>query len=164
MEKNNCGDWSDEVDYPVRGPGFLCANKKCIHHSLACNGGDNCGDMSDEFFNGFNPMYKPGFKCKNGQCIDKDENCDGYNNCGDWSDEAKPGFLMCSQRCTGEDSYCCEYDTPCLWGEGDCDWDSDCKGDLVCGSNNCSTVGSDSGDDCCVPPPSGVAANMTSIV
>ena len=34
-------------------------------------------------------------------------------------------------------------------GEGDCDSDNDCKGKLVCGSNNCAGSTFDSTDDCC---------------
>ena len=34
----------------------------------------------------------------------------------------------------------------CKLGEGDCDYDSDCEGSLVCGDDNC-TWGD--GDDCC---------------
>ena len=63
-------------------------------------------------------------------------------------------FLLASGLpCKGDDS-CCTSSRPCFSGEGDCDWDSDCGADLVCGSNNCykgpgSTF--DSTDDCCVP-------------
>jgi len=32
---------------------------------------------------------------------------------------------------------CCSPKTPCGVGEGDCDKDSDCAGELVCGKNNC---------------------------
>ena len=34
-------------------------------------------------------------------------------------------------------------------GEGDCDTDHECEGDLVCGTNNCAWGG---GDDCCRQP------------
>ena len=37
-------------------------------------------------------------------------------------------------------------------GEGDCDLDNDCKGNLVCGSNNCAGSTFDSTDDCCTDP------------
>ena len=40
-------------------------------------------------------------------------------------------------------------------GEGDCDWDNDCKGNLVCGSNNCAGSTFDSTDDCCTDPDDG---------
>merc|ERR1712110_1329890 len=32
---------------------------------------------------------------------------------------------------------CCTKDTPCGIGEGDCDNDAECAGDLECGKNNC---------------------------
>ena len=32
---------------------------------------------------------------------------------------------------------CCATSGPCGLGEGGCDNDSDCTGDLVCGENNC---------------------------
>ena len=32
---------------------------------------------------------------------------------------------------------CCATSGPCGLGEGGCDSDSDCTGDLVCGENNC---------------------------
>ena len=40
----------------------------------------------------------------------------------------------------------------CAWGEGDCDYDSDCFGSLTCSHNNCPWDYNDSGDsrdDCC---------------
>ena len=48
-----------------------------------------------------------------------------------------------------------------LLGEGDCDSDNDCSGNLECGSNNCRSLASslgnnpdtfDSDDDCCTYP------------
>ena len=46
------------------------------------------------------------------------------------------------QACNGEGNddeveICCSEDNPCKEGEGDCDINRDCFGDLVCGSNNC---------------------------
>ena len=35
------------------------------------------------------------------------------------------------------DASCCTYSVPCNEGEGDCDADSQCTGDLVCGVDNC---------------------------
>ena len=39
----------------------------------------------------------------------------------------------------------------CGSGEGDCNSDSDCEGQLVCGDNNCGSSGGlwDAEDDCC---------------
>eukprot|EP00091_Calanus_sinicus_P007902 TRINITY_DN19263_c0_g1_i1.p1 TRINITY_DN19263_c0_g1~~TRINITY_DN19263_c0_g1_i1.p1 ORF type:complete len:163 (-),score=38.04 TRINITY_DN19263_c0_g1_i1:20-484(-) len=57
------------------------------------------------------------------------------------------------QRCSGrnyQDRRCCTPENPCDEGEGDCDGPGDggghdghagCKGELVCGSNNCKKFG-----------------------
>ena len=56
--------------------------------------------------------------------------------------------------CLGGDS-CCTGSSLCGEGEGDCDEDRDCAGDLVCGTDNCSrgplgqVVSFDFDDDCC---------------
>ena len=42
---------------------------------------------------------------------------------------------------------CCTYYSKCGLGEGDCDHNSDCTGDLVCGHNNCPA--GHPGLDCC---------------
>ena len=55
--------------------------------------------------------------------------------------------------CTGGDN-CCTGSRPCRAGEGDCDVNSDCRGDLVCGLNNCQGPGYDWEDDCCMERPS----------
>ena len=44
----------------------------------------------------------------------------------------------------------CSATTPCEDKEGDCDLDEDCRGDLICGANNCDTTkGFPSNADCC---------------
>merc|ERR1711902_147999 len=67
------------------------------------------------------------------------------------------------QRCRGRNydgKRCCTPDNPCEEGEGDCDGPGDgglndghagCKGDLVCGRNNCKKFGAyyHEKDDCC---------------
>lgn len=67
------------------------------------------------------------------------------------------------QRCSGRNfngRRCCTPENPCERGEGDCDGPLDggandghagCRGDLVCGSNNCKQFGSyfHEKDDCC---------------
>lgn len=54
-------------------------------------------------------------------------------------------------RCSGQENGCCTSETPCSEGEGDCDSNSDCRGSLVCGHNNCPKKAFDwnYGDDCC---------------
>ncbi len=59
-------------------------------------------------------------------------------------------WFTCNQ---GDSDYCCTEESPCDVGEGDCDDDDECRGDLVCGEDNC---GSDTnflpGHDCCMRP------------
>ena len=73
------------------------------------------------------------------------------------------GQYYTGQRCSGrnyEGKRCCTPEQPCEEGEGDCDGRGDgglndgdrgCKGDLVCGSNNCLKFGLyyHKKDDCC---------------
>ena len=63
-----------------------------------------------------------------------------------------------SNACNGYPSVdwnCCSDAFPCMVGGGDCDEDSHCAADLVCGSDNCyrdfSSTGSNwvTGADCC---------------
>merc|ERR1711910_268606 len=70
------------------------------------------------------------------------------------------------QRCAGRNyngKRCCTPENPCDEGEGDCDGPGDggnndghrgCKGDLICGSNNCLQFGAyyHPKDDCCERP------------
>merc|ERR1711936_514069 len=67
------------------------------------------------------------------------------------------------QRCSGRNynrRRCCTPEHPCGYGEGDCDGPLDggrndghrgCRGNLVCGSNNCRKFGEyyHEKDDCC---------------
>lgn len=63
-------------------------------------------------------------------------------------------------RCTGVYN-CCDKETPCREGEGDCDSDDDCLGELLCGRDNCRTAKFASypghtfmaSSDCCIKKP-----------
>ena len=54
-------------------------------------------------------------------------------------------LIWISATCTGCNSVytcnkvveCCNEDFPCKLGEGNCDSDADCVGNLICGYNNC---------------------------
>jgi hypothetical protein len=73
------------------------------------------------------------------------------------------------QRCSGRNfngRRCCTPENPCGVGEGDCDGPGDggghdghrgCRGNLVCGSNNCKKFGHyyHDKDDCCEHPGGG---------
>jgi|ERR1712126_564664 len=52
------------------------------------------------------------------------------------------------ENCNGQDGCC--HNGKCTEGQGDCDVNSDCKGDLSCGTNNCIGDTFDDNDDCCV--------------
>merc|ERR1719187_2099869 len=70
------------------------------------------------------------------------------------SDAAK-GKPWCKGRNYPGGRECCESEDPkgtkCTEGQGDCDSDNGCAGDLVCGRNNCREYhrGASSKDDCC---------------
>ena len=73
------------------------------------------------------------------------------------------GLMFPDQRCAGRNyngRRCCTPAAPCEYGEGDCDGPGDggrhdghagCRGELVCGSNNCRKFGLfyHAKDDCC---------------
>ena len=46
------------------------------------------------------------------------------------------------------DGECCSTSNPCGVGEGDCDINGECIGDLECGYRNCGSE-FDTGADCC---------------
>ena len=46
--------------------------------------------------------------------------------------------------------FCCNYFNQCSEGEGDCNFNLDCRPGLYCGSNNCVGDSFDPTDDCCV--------------
>ena len=64
-------------------------------------------------------------------------------------------FLLKILACdaTNSDYECCKSSNNCAVGEGDCDSDSDCNGNLICGGDNCQSIDSDwaaSDFDCCM--------------
>ena len=86
--------------------------------------------------------------CINHDCLEKSSTWFNLHNISVF-----PGTYGCDG---GDD--CCSDELQCDIGEGDCDQDSHCKGDLVCGDNNCQTNSLNFGlptesfdydDDCC---------------
>ena len=51
--------------------------------------------------------------------------------------------------CSNGGDSCCTEDNLCQKGEGDCDTDAQCAGELTCGHNNCVGDLFDLLDDCC---------------
>ena len=60
-------------------------------------------------------------------------------------------ILVSGLRCFGIDDDCCSEAHPCGFGDGDCDDNTHCTGDLTCGTDNCPWDTDDEGskDDCC---------------
>jgi len=96
-----------------------------------------------------------------GDC-DNDHDCKGHLVCGDdncFHNLGFPGWGDCCAEPTQAKSdchyydgtsSCCTKENPCNTGEGDCDYDHDCVGNLVCGTDNChDTLGFPSWGDCC---------------
>ena len=57
-------------------------------------------------------------------------------------------------RCSGWNYDCCTPTNPCLDGQGDCDRNEDCVGNLICGVDNCGPSFS-SIENCCFDPMNG---------
>jgi len=67
-----------------------------------------------------------------------------------------------AEVCSGGDSCCTSRPEKCGISEGDCDNDSECAGNLRCGSDNCgSRPGFDGTDDCCEIDPTFKATTTT---
>ena len=99
-----------------------------------------------------------------GDC-DNDHDCKGHLICKENSCFHNLGFPEGSDCCAEPYQYttgchyydgtssCCTSENPCNKGEGDCDYNIDCVGNLVCGDNNChDDLGFPSWGDCCEEP------------
>ena len=122
--------------------------------SPRCDGGDSCCSLSN-------------------LCNEGEGDCDSHSDC---EGDLLCGSNNCNQQNPGYDPTddCC-YDPTTIAGtivvdrtidagplarilgegEGDCDSNSDCVGDLLCGSNNCDPENPvlSPTDDCCFRPP-----------
>ena len=68
-------------------------------------------------------------------------------------------FLILAHRCMGETRNCCDNETPCLLGDGDCNHPGDCMSG-VCGTRNCQFPGNN--NDCCIENADAEALQLTS--
>ena len=76
-------------------------------------------------------------------------------------------FYIQGLRCNGQEEICCTKENPCELGEGDCDYDYDCAGSLICGKDgggrgaNCPWGNN---DECCREPGRAYSAPQKSDV
>jgi len=146
---------------------FVCLHNLTIEADKLCDGFNDCGDCSDEdptkgklaipctqpckewLWSKVHVKCAGGNKANGVKYVDIDKSCNGNNECGDCSDElhqkdgtdcklyehCRPGDFSSDGQKSDNDSHCDNGN--CGWGDGDCDIDSDCRGDLVCGDDNC---------------------------
>jgi len=125
--------------------GFVAVNGMCVPDiGGACPKGDEC--------------KKPGTACnpKTNKCVAAfggkcEKECELDNQvCEDEKCKCKKGFTVADGKCTEwASNFCAGADAKCGKGDGDCNDDKDCAGDLVCGVNNCPNRPL---ADCCVDP------------
>ena len=79
------------VGLTTAGPtckGFQCDNNLCINLSWKCDGGNDCGDNSDEMDCQSNSTCSSHeFRCSNNHCIIRQWLCDGDRDCLNGEDE-----------------------------------------------------------------------------
>jgi len=165
-------------------PGQRCTGRnnqgrRCCTPEQPCGEGEgDCDGPGDGGANDGHDGCKGDLECGSNNCKqfgsfyhEKDDCCQKPTN----SSTDKPAPIIFpgtalsppeGQRCTGRNFQgrrCCTPEAPCDEGEGDCDGPGDggandghtgCKGDLVCGSNNCKQFGAyyHEKDDCCEKP------------
>ena len=90
-----------------------------------------------------------------GDC-DKNSECHGFLVCGkDNCQRFAPNVASGKDCCRDAELYDWVYceNNLCNYGEGDCDSDDECSGNLVCGTDNCKTMhpylATDPNKDCC---------------
>merc|ERR1712190_506745 len=135
---------------PSTGPGTGSGCHDGTGGWSCCSSSNQCGVGEGDCDN--DSHCSGNLKCGQGNGFD--DNCDTskgfpstYDCCYDPS--TGPGTGSGCHDGTGGWS-CCSSSNQCGVGEGDCDNDSDCSGNLKCGTNNCDpSKGFGSGYDCC---------------
>lgn len=164
--KSSCTAWvwahEGAGDYAYRCGIMDAYGKKAIDSNVISGSRDCPGVEECTGLKGSSACCTEEAPCKEqgGDC-DDDKECEGSlvcgtNNCRDFNPSAEETYDCCVrpiQKCNGEEGTgcCCTAENPCELGGGDCDKDSECSGDLVCGYNNCRDFHQNAGSthDCC---------------
>jgi len=150
------GDCDEDMDCER---GLVCGRDNCRAWG---SGFDSTDDCCREPCDGEDSCCSRDNACKEGEGdCDSDSDCEddlkcGKDNCRGFGFDSTDDCCFNPRRswgneCRGGDS-CCTQDNQCFEGEGDCDHDSDCRGNLRCGTDNCYGEGFDDTDDCCMRP------------
>jgi len=136
-----------------------------MHHDFAENHGSGSGNTGDSATS-TNACNGQGFMSYGhhlavwSDCSVKDFTAQFTNNKDNWclpSTTTACGGSAYQRNCHDETGgwSCCTSSKQCGIGEGDCDNDSGCFGNLKCGYNNCNAINNnlwDSEADCCYKP------------
>jgi len=150
------GDCDEDMDCEQ---GLVCGIDNCRAWG---SGFDSTDDCCRDPCDGEDSCCSRDSVCKEGEGdCDSDSDCEddlkcGKDNCRGFGFDSTDDCCFNPVRpwgnqCQGGDT-CCTEENQCFEGEGDCDNDSDCRGNLRCGTDNCFGEGFDDTDDCCMRP------------
>ena len=127
----------------------ICKAKAACSSDNDCPGTQVCHNVVNYILACFNTCTTE-VNCSDDEfCIDHDQDAGTSSIC------AGGGNPNCNPATWSEyNSECCSVENPCGEGEGDCDFETECIGNLVCGTDNCGPqfvydrLSTDKGDCC----------------
>ncbi len=145
--KDDCGDFSDEVNCPCPDEGmFRCKRGPCIDAKERCDNKPDCADSSDEMGcplrDCLATKIEGAFNCPNTTaCILKGWLCDGSNDCWDNWDESNCTTTTSKPEspqfpggfCPPDSTFRCD-NGKCIALGWRCDRENDCHDEIMTGS------------------------------